>query len=55
MDEIMEVRNLIKDRTIEVRLQTAPSYIEPFLNEYVDDNIVLVYKKLVGYIWYYHY
>lgn len=54
MDEDMVIRNLIKDRSIEIQLQTAPSYIKLFLNESVDDSIVLVYKKLVGYIWYYH-
>jgi hypothetical protein len=50
----MEVRNLIKDHAIEVRLHIPPSYIEPFLNESVDENIVLVYNKLVGYMWYYY-
>ncbi|XP_023703550.1 uncharacterized protein LOC111862411, partial [Cryptotermes secundus] len=47
MDGVVELRNLIKDPAIEVRLQRAPSYIQPFLNEPVGENILLVYKKLV--------
>jgi hypothetical protein len=53
MDEVVELRNLIKDHDIEVRLQRAPSYIQPFLNEPVGENVLLVYKKLVGYVLYY--
>ena len=44
----MEMRNLIKDGTIVSRLQRAPSYIQPFLSETVDENIILVYRQLVG-------
>lgn len=47
MDGVVELRNLIKDHAIEVRLQRAPSYIQPFLNEPIGENILLVYKKLV--------
>ena len=48
MDEVVEMRNLIKDVTIVGRLQRAPSYVQPFLWETVDENIILVYKQLVG-------
>jgi hypothetical protein len=48
MDQVVEMRNLIKDGTIESRLQRAPSYVQPFLSETVDENIILVYKQLVG-------
>jgi hypothetical protein len=53
MDGIVELKNLIKDHAIEVQLQRVPSYIQPFLYEAVGENILLVYKKLVGYVWYY--
>jgi hypothetical protein len=53
MDGVVELRNLIKDHDIEIRLQRAPSYIQPFLDEPVGENILLVYKKLVGYACYY--
>jgi hypothetical protein len=48
MDQVVEMRNLIKDNAIEIRLQKAPSYVQPFLNETVDGNIIIVYKQLVG-------
>jgi hypothetical protein len=48
MDGVVELRNLIKDHAVEVQLQRAPSYIQPFLNEPIGDNILLVYKKLVS-------
>jgi len=48
MDQVVEMRNLIKDGTIVSRLQRAPSYVQPFLSETVDENIILVYKQLVG-------
>jgi hypothetical protein len=48
MDQVVEMRNLIKDGTIVSRLQRAPSYIQPFLSETVDENIILVYRQLVG-------
>jgi len=48
MDEVVEMRNLIKDVTIVGRFQRAPSYVQPFLWETVDENIILVYKQLVG-------
>jgi hypothetical protein len=48
MDQVVEMRNLIKDATIVGRLQRAPSYVQPFLWETVDENIILVYKQLVG-------
>jgi len=48
MDQVVEMRNLIKDGTIVSRLQRAPSYVQPFLSETVDENIILVYKQLVS-------
>jgi hypothetical protein len=48
MDQVVEMRNLIKDGTIVSRLQGAPSYVQPFLSETFDENIILIYKKLVG-------
>jgi hypothetical protein len=43
----VEMRNLIKDDTIESRLQRTPSYVQPFLSETADENIIFVYKQLV--------
>jgi mRNA-degrading endonuclease YafQ of YafQ-DinJ toxin-antitoxin module len=51
MDQVVEIVNLIKDDTIEVRLHRLPSYIQPFVSQPIDEDIVLVYKKLVGYVW----
>jgi hypothetical protein len=48
MDQVVEMKNLIKDGTIVGRLQRAPSYVQPFLWETVDENMILVYKQLVG-------
>jgi hypothetical protein len=47
MDQVVEMRNLMKDGTAVSRLQGAPSYVQPFLTETVDENIILVYKQLV--------
>lgn len=44
----MEMRNLMKDGAIEIRLQRAPTYVQPFLSDTADENIILVYEELVG-------
>lgn len=46
MHQVKAVKEFIKTNGIEVRFQKAPSYVEPFLCNSCDENVVLVYSSM---------